>query len=322
MSDESLRLYRTMRLIRQFETTIIGLLNQGKLMGNMHLSIGQEAVAVGACDVLRRDDHIVTTHRGHGHTIAKGGDVVRMFAELFGHADGYCRGRAGSMHIADPHQGILGATAIVGGGFGMAVGAALTASTVGTDQVAVVFFGDGAVAEGLFHEALNLASLWQLPVIFICENNQYAELSHVSKHIRADIVRFAEPHLIPGVLVDGNDVRAVRSAVLAAVEAARSGGGPSLIEAATFRMGGHWEGDLMRYRDPALTQEWAVKDPIDRLRTELVDHGGALLEQQLDAIDAEVLRTVVDAAREAESGPPTPTSELLHEVYALPLGQP
>jgi TPP-dependent pyruvate/acetoin dehydrogenase alpha subunit len=305
-----------MRTIREFEQTCVRLLQQGKVIGNLHLSIGQEAVAAGVCDVLRTDDHITTTHRGHGHCIAKGGDIERMFAELFGHGDGYCKGKAGSMHIADPRVGILGATAIVGGGYGMAVGAAYAASTLGTDQVAVVFFGDGAVAEGLFHESLNLASLWQLPVVFVCENNQYAEMTHVSKHVRAEIYRFAEPHRMPGVLVDGNDVLAVRDATVEAVQRARNGNGPSLIEANTYRVGGHWEGDQAKYREPAEIEIWLKKDPLERLRERNAADQGLEGLKVLDDIDRVVGDDVAAAAARAEIGEPTSATQLLEDVYA------
>ncbi len=192
----------------------------------VHLSLGQEAVAAGVCLALRDDDTITTTHRGHGHCLAKGADPERMFAELFGRRDGYCKGKAGSMHIADARKGILGATAIVGGGLPMAVGAAFSAQVRGTDQVAVAFFGEGAVADGTFHESLNLAALWRLPAVFVCENNQYAELTHVSLHLAAPVHGLAESHGMPGVRVDGNDAEAVHAAALEAVARARDGEGP------------------------------------------------------------------------------------------------
>ena len=198
MADTAERLYRTMVAIRGFETSSERLLKRGELTGNVHLSIGQEAVAAGVCDVLRRDDHITTTHRGHGHCLAKGGDPERMFAELLGRATGYCGGKAGSMHIADPATGNLGATAIVGGGIAMAAGAALSAQVRGTDAVAVAFFGEGAVAEGSFHEALNLAAVWDLPLVLVCENNGYAELTPVAVHLRAQVHRARDAPRHPG----------------------------------------------------------------------------------------------------------------------------
>ena len=225
-SSDPLALYRAMVEVRAFEVVAERLVRSGRISGNLHLSIGQEAVAVGVCGALRADDHIVTTHRGHGHCLAKGAQPERMFAELFGHVDGYCKGRAGSMHVADPGSGILGATAIVGGSFGMALGAALSSQVLGLDRVAVAFFGEGAAGEGSLHEALNLAALWRLPVIFCCENNQYAELSHVSAHLRGSVHGYARAHRMPGVVVDGNDVLAVRAAAAEAVGQARAGRAP------------------------------------------------------------------------------------------------
>ncbi len=319
-SGQALRLYRVMRAIRAFETTSLALLKAGKLAGNLHLSIGQEAVAAGVCDALRTDDHITTTHRGHGHCVAKGGDVRRMFAELFGHADGYCKGKAGSMHIADPRKGILGATAIVGGGYAMATGAALSAQVRGTDQVAVAFFGEGAVAQGGFHEALNIAALWQLPVLFVCENNQYVEMLHVREHISGEIHRMAEPHGMPGERVDGNDVLAVRAAAGVAVERARRGAGPTLIECQTYRVGGHWEGDRQRYRDQAEVDRWRERDPLLLLRARLAGEAPELLSE-LDAIDEQVQAATQAAAGEAERGVPAPAASVLDDVYAAPVGK-
>jgi TPP-dependent pyruvate/acetoin dehydrogenase alpha subunit len=313
---EALRLYRTMRTIREFETTSVRLLKEGKLAGNLHLSIGQEAVAAGVCDVLREDDHITTTHRGHGHCVAKGGDVRRMFAELFGHQDGYCKGKAGSMHIADPRRGILGATAIVGGGYAMAVGAAFSAQVRGTDQVGVAFFGEGAVAQGGFHEALNIAALWRLPVLFVCENNQYVEMLHVREHIRAEIRRLAEPHELPGVAVDGNDVLAVRDAAEQAVARARGGGGPTLLECRTYRIGGHWEGDRQKYREAAEVEHWRALDPLLRLRERFPERAA-----EWDRVDVEVARLVHEAAALAERGTPASVDSLLEDVYAAPVGR-
>ncbi|QXJ21161.1 2-oxoisovalerate dehydrogenase [Actinomadura graeca] len=306
--DRATRLYRTMALIRGFETAAARLLRAGELSGNLHLSLGQEAVAAGVCDVLAPSDTITTTHRGHGHCLAKGGDPRRMFAELTGRVTGYCKGRAGSMHIADPGSGILGATAIVGGGLPIAVGAAWSAQVRGTDEVAVAFFGDGAVAEGAFHESLNLAALWRLPVVFVCENNQYAELLPTDMHLAAEPYRLAEPYGIPGVRVDGNDALAVRAAAEAAVGRARSGAGPTLLECVTYRTSGHYEGDPQRYRDRAEVEEWRRRDPLDRLRPALPDG----LAAEIDALT----ETSLEAAAAAALGDPEATAvDLLDDVY-------
>ena len=309
MPDTAERLYRTMVAIRGFETSSERLLKRGELTGNVHLSIGQEAVAAGVCDVLRRDDHITTTHRGHGHCIAKGGDPERMYAELLGRATGYCGGKAGSMHIADPATGNLGATAIVGGGIAIAAGAALSAQVRGTDGVAVAFFGEGAVAEGSFHEALNLAAVWDLPLVLVCENNGYAELTPVAVHLRAQVHELATPHGIPGVPVDGNDALAVRAAADAAVARARAGDGPSLLECATYRWGGHYVGDPERYRSKEEVAAWRGRDPLPRL-------AAVLGEARAAEIDAEVDAELQAAAERALAAPVTAPDALLEHVWS------
>jgi len=313
-AEEKLGLYRTMCEIRAFEEHASALLQGGDLAGNLHVSIGQEAVATGVCSPLRHDDHIVTTHRGHGHCIAKGGDVERMFAELYGHLDGYCKGRAGSMHIADPASGILGATAIVGGSLGMAMGAAFSARALGADRVAVAFFGEGAAAQGSVHEALNLAALWKLPVLFCCENNQWAELTHVSDHLSGPVHEVAAAHRVEAALVDGNDVLAVREAAAAAVARARAGEGPTLLECETYRRSGHYVGDPETYRSAEEKVAWEAKDPILRLAAEL---GGELAAERLQATEAEARAAVVAAAERASRGTPTGPEQLLEDVYAV-----
>jgi TPP-dependent pyruvate/acetoin dehydrogenase alpha subunit len=309
MAEHAERLYRTMAAIREFETSSERLLKRGELTGNVHLSIGQEAVAAGVCDVLRRDDHITTTHRGHGHCLAKGGDPERMYAELVGRSTGYCGGKAGSMHIADPATGNLGATAIVGGGIAIAAGAALSAQVRGTDQVAVAFFGEGAVAQGSFHEALNLAAVWGLPLLLVCEHNGYAELTPASVHLRAEVHRLAEPHGVPGVLVDGNDALAVRAAAADAVSHARAGAGPTLLECRTYRWSGHYVGDPQRYRSDEEVAAWRARDPIARL-AEVV---GA---ERAAAIDAEVAAALAAAARRALDAPVAGPESLLEHVWS------
>jgi TPP-dependent pyruvate/acetoin dehydrogenase alpha subunit len=313
-SSEPFALYQAMLRVRAFEVVAEHLVRGSRISGNLHLSIGQEAVAVGVCGALRGDDHIVTTHRGHGHCLAKGGQPERMFAELFGHVDGYCKGRAGSMHIADPDSGILGATAIVGGSFGMALGAALSSQVLGLDRVAVAFFGEGAAAEGSLHEALNLAALWCLPVIFCCENNQYAELSHVSLHLRGSVHGYAGAHGMPGVLVDGNDVLAVRAAAAEAVQRARAGRGPSLLECETYRHSGHYVGDPERYREQAELEAWRGRDPIMRMREHLSASGQSA--ERLDAIEQEIRATMHETAERAARGAPAEPALLLQDVYA------
>jgi TPP-dependent pyruvate/acetoin dehydrogenase alpha subunit len=309
MAEPAERLYRTMAAIRAFETSSERLLKRGELTGNVHLSIGQEAVAAGVCDVLRRDDHITTTHRGHGHCLAKGGDPERMYAELLGRSTGYCGGKAGSMHIADPATGNLGATAIVGGGIAIAAGAALSAQVRGTDQVAVAFFGEGAVAEGSFHEALNLAAVWGLPLVLVCENNQYAELTPVRVHLRAPVHRLAEPHGVSGVLVDGNDALAVRDAAATAVARARAGDGPALLECTTYRWSGHYVGDPERYRSKEEVADWRARDPIARLAAVV----GA---ERAAAIHAEVEAELTAAAERALAAPMVTADALLEHVWS------
>jgi TPP-dependent pyruvate/acetoin dehydrogenase alpha subunit len=306
-------LYRTMCEIRAFEETAARLLAGGELAGNLHLSIGQEGVAGGVCSALRPTDQIATTHRGHGHCVAKGGDIERMFAELYGHADGYCRGRAGSMHVADPGSGILGATAIVGGSFGMAVGAAFSSQVLGDERVAVAFFGEGAAAEGSLHEALNLAQLWKLPVVFCCENNQYAELTHVSEHISGRIADFGAAHGMASAAIDGNDVLAVSAAAETAVARARAGEGPSLLECETYRWSGHYVGDPERYRSSEELERWKARDPIAALRELLRDHCS---DAELEELERQVRAAVEAAAERAARGTPTPPDLILADVYA------
>jgi TPP-dependent pyruvate/acetoin dehydrogenase alpha subunit len=312
--EERLELYRQMWLIRAFEEAAERLARAGEIAGNLHLSIGQEAVAVGVCSALARQDWITTTHRGHGHCVAKGGDIERMFAELYGHVDGYSKGRAGSMHVADPGSGILGATAIVGGSFGMALGAAFAAQVLGDGRVSVAFFGEGAAAEGSLHESLNLAALWGLPIIFCCENNQYAELTPVGMHLSGDVYTFAGAHRVPGIRIDGNDVLGVRAAADAAVERARAGEGPTLLECVTYRLGGHYVGDAERYRSSEEVQEWKARDPIPRLERDL---GGEVDAERLTAIASKARADVEMAAARAARGPLAPPAVLLEDVYAI-----
>ena len=254
-----LALYRQMLRIRRFDERVIELFNQGIVKGTAHSCVGQEAVAAGACAVLRKSDFIVSHHRGHGHCLAKGADMKRMMAELLGRVDGYCKGLGGSMHIADLDINILGANGVVGAGIGIGAGAALSARMRGTDDCGVVFFGDGAANEGIFHEACNMASLWKLPVVYLCENNQYGLSTAMADSTSIGrLSQRAAAYSMPGTTVDGNDVLALRRAVSVAVARARAGAGPSLIEAMTYRWGDHsMRANLPRYRSEEEEREWS-----------------------------------------------------------------
>ena len=279
--------YELMRLSRRFEETVHEQFHEGNVPGPLHLSIGQEGVAVGGCWPLRETDVIVSTHRGHHHCIAKGARADRMMAELLGRADGYSRGRGGSMHIAIPEIGLLGTNGIVGGGIPVGTGAALGLQIDGRDDVAICFFGEGAAANGVLGEALNTASLWKLPIVFICENNRYVELTPVSVHVAGEIWKRADGYGMPGLKVDGNDVEATTAVVAEAVARARAGEGPTLIEAETYRWFGHYAGDKAAYRDEAEVETGRAGDPLVRARAELdadaADAADAAVEEQIAA---------------------------------------
>ncbi|MBA9088332.1 pyruvate dehydrogenase E1 component alpha subunit [Fontibacillus solani] len=267
-----LEMYKKMQRIRKFEETAATFFSEGKIPGFVHLYIGEEAVAVGACANLRDDDFITSTHRGHGHIVAKGGNLKLMMAELFGKETGYCKGKGGSMHIADAELGILGANGIVGAGHNIAVGAGWSAQYRGTNQVSVCFFGDASTNISSFHEAMNLASVWKLPVIFVCENNLYGiSVSQERHQAIKDISLRAAGYGIPSLTADGNDVFAVYEHVNKAIERARAGGGPSLLEFKTYRHRGHFEGDTGAYRPADEVSEWLKKDPIPRLERYMLD---------------------------------------------------
>ncbi len=296
--------YRRMKTIREFEERIMDLYARGLVPGLAHLYVGEEAVASGVCAALNQDDYITSTHRGHGHVIAKGADLQRMMAELFGKKTGYCKGKGGSMHIADMEAGILGANGIAGGGLPIATGAAWSAKWRKTQQVAVCFFGDDASNNGTFHESLNLASIHKLPVVFVCENNLYGISVCQAKHMAiTDIAIRATAYDIPGVTVDGNDVVEVHQAAFKAVERARAGEGPTLIECKTYRWRGHHEGDPNqggRYRSTDEIQAWKEKCPIARLAAKMLQNKH-ISKKGLEAIDHEVSQAIDEAVAFADA---------------------
>ena len=310
------RTLEAMWRIRRFEEAVDDLFARGLMHGTMHLAIGQEASATGTCFALREDDAITSTHRGHGHCIAKGADLEAMMAELLAKETGYCRGRGGSMHLADVATGNLGANGIVAGGIPIAAGAGLAYRLQGIDRVVVSFFGDGASNEGAFHEAVNLAAIWKLPVIFVCENNKYGMSFSTEKSMATEtIAERGAAYGIPGVTVDGNDVEAVHEAVTEAVTRARSGEGPTLVEALTYRWKGHSKSDKNLYRTKEEISEWRDKDPIGRFEALVVERG------VLDAAAIEEVRTAAtndirDAARRANAAPDANPDDLLDAVFA------
>ena len=309
-------MYRTMVRIRTFEERARKEFAAGKIPGFVHLYSGEEAVAVGACANLTNDDYITSTHRGHGHLIAKGGRTDQMMAEVFAKKTGYNKGKGGSMHIADMEIGILGANGIVGGGIPIAGGAALSAQIRGTDQVAICFLGDGASNTTRFHEGVNLASCWKLPVVYVIENNLYAESTCIADTCNlANIADKAGAYGIPGVTVDGNDVLAVYEAIGEAVTRARGGEGPTLVECKTYRWHGHFEGDAMTYRTKEELEEWKKMDPIPRFRKNLVEIG-TFTEQEANKIDQEVAKEVDEAVKFADESPLPAPEETLEDVYA------
>jgi len=305
-----------MHLIRKFEEAAEASYMRGLIHGTMHLSIGQEASAVGSILPLAPDDYILSTHRGHGHCIAKGADASRMFAEFFGKETGYCRGRGGSMHIADIEGGNLGANGIVGGGLPIAVGVGMSIRAQKLARVCVVFFGDGATNEGAFHEALNMASIWKLPIVFVCENNKYAMSMDIALSMAVrDVAERAGAYAMPGVTVDGNDLAAVAAAARTAIERARSGAGPSLVECKTYRIRGHSKSDRNLYRTKEEIEAWREADPIGRLEAELLA-SGRFTKAELAAIERDA-QTRIDEALEFAKGSPDPDpAQLTRDVYA------
>jgi pyruvate dehydrogenase E1 component alpha subunit len=317
LDDDTLRTaLMRMRLIRRFEEVAEASYMRGLVHGTMHLSIGQEASAVGAVLALRADDYILSTHRGHGHCIAKGADPARMLAEFFGKETGYCRGRGGSMHIADIDGGNLGANGIVAGGLPIAVGVGMSINAQKLGRVCMVFFGDGASNEGAFHESLNMASIWKLPVVFVCENNKYAMSMDIALAMAVpNVADRASAYAMPGVAIDGNDLPAVAAASRAAVERARSGGGPTLIDCKTYRWRGHSKSDRNLYRTKDEIDGWRKRDPITRLEAELV------AQKRLDAGEiADIAKRAHDAIERAlefaKTSPDPDPADLMRDVYA------
>ena len=317
-TPDPVKLLRQMILVREFEELAIKLRIAGKIYGHLHPYVGQEAIAVGVCANLTPADRVTSTHRGHGHCVAKGADIGRMMAELFGRVDGYCKGKGGSMHIADFAVGMLGANGIVAGGIPTAAGAALAAKLDGKGDVAVAFFGDGAVTEGEFHETMNISSVWKLPIIFVCENNQYASNNAVEvQHRIVDVAVHAAAYDMPGQTVDGNDVLAVFEAARTAVKRARSGEGPSLLECKTYRRYFH----VMRDRPPpelrpeAEIAAWVERDPITRLAAELTNRG-VLGEIEVARMRKEVEDELARAVDFAEQSPFPDPKDLYADVFA------
>jgi pyruvate dehydrogenase E1 component alpha subunit len=308
-------LFEKMLEIRRFEEKVWDLFGRNLIPGTLHLYIGEEATAVGVCANLRDDDYITSTHRGHGHCIAKGARVDKMMAELLGKKTGYCKGKGGSMHVADASVGILGATAVVGSGIPIAVGAGLSCKLRKTDQVVACFFGDGASNNGTFHESLNMAAIWKLPIIFVCENNLYAMGTRISNVTAIDnMAQRAIAYGMPGVTVDGNDAVTVFQAAGRAVERARKGEGPTLLECQTYRHKGHSRFDPATYRPEEEVEEWMKRDPIMRLRKKLIQER-VLSEEQANGINKRIIAEVEQAAEFALESSYPELEEALDDVF-------
>lgn len=315
--DKAKNMYKSMEDIRNFEESVRRFFAAGEIPGFVHLYAGEEAIAVGVCAHLTDGDYITSTHRGHGHCIAKGGDLNNMMAEIFGRATGLCKGKGGSMHIADMDKGILGANGMVGGGFGLATGAAMTNKYKKNDHVAICFFGDGAANEGIFHECLNMASIWKLPVVFVNENNLFAESTPQWYASASEtIAERAAAYNMPGVRVNGKDVVAVYEIAGEAIERARRGDGPTLIECVTYRNYGHFEGDAETYKAPeGEEKEWAEVEPLDVFREYAIENG-LLTEEELDELREESRRDVEEAVKFAKESPEPAPESLYDDVFA------
>ncbi len=307
-------MYRALWRIRHFEGQVQRLAAAGEIPGFPHLSTGQEAVAVGVCSQLERDDVLFTSHRGHGHVLAKGSDLEATFAEILGRQRGLCGGRGGSMHLVDAANGVLGATGVVAGNLALAAGAAWAAQALGKKNISVVFFGDGATGAGAFHETLNLAALWRLPVLFVCENNGVAEFTTREEHSNVKYVSsFAAPYEIATKTIDGNDLPTVFAAAREAIAVLRTGAGPYLLECMTFRMAGHYVGDSQQYRSKQELQQIREKCPIERLKRTLIGRG--VSDTELDAIAERASKEVLEAVERARAGPRPDPAGILDYVY-------
>ena len=313
--DDLRQMYQTMLLIRRFEEQSVSFYKSGEIRGSLHPCIGQEATAVGACAALRRDDYMTCTYRGHGQAIAKGLDPKAAMAELLGRKTGCSQGKGGSMHFTDPAVGLLGENAIVGAGVPIAVGAAMTAQLDKTDRVAITFFGDGAVNQGAFLEALNLAAIWDLPIIFFCENNLYSEMTPIKAMVKLEqLIDRATAYGIRGVRVDGYDPIAVYEVTRAAVERARRGEGPTFIEAMTYRLFGHMVGDTEPYRTKEEVAAWRQRDPITTFPQRLIDEFG-LTHNEIEAVKAQVEAEIAEISRFALASPWPDVSEIAEGVF-------
>ncbi len=317
-AEKLLWMYDKMLKSRFFEEKIAEAFAAGKLHGTMHLYTGEEACAAGAVAALEQADYITSTHRNHGHAIAKGGDINKMMAEMFGKKTGSCGGKGGSMHITDIAGGNIGGNGVVAGGVSIATGAALALKMQGRPQVVLCFFGDGARAEGVFHESVNMASLWRLPLVLVCENNQYAVSTAPHRYLaRNDAAALGRAYNIPGESVDGNDVLAVYERVSEAVARARGGEGPSYVECQTYRWRGHSKSDQNRYRTREEIDAWILKDPIPRFRKVLIE-SGIISEERADEIEAQALGLIEESIRFAERSPDPPLEDLARDVYSGP----
>lgn len=307
--------WRMMNRIRAFEEKSVEMYKQGLMGGSLHSYIGQEAVATGVGMVMEKKDYMTMTYRGRGQALAKGADLFRLFAEMLGRVDGYCKGKGGPMHIASMELGILGANGIVGAGIPIAVGAALTAKTKKEQRVAFTFFGDGATNQGAFHEGMNLAAVFRLPVIFICENNLYSEMTPIQDSLLNEhIAERGAAYRIPSYVVDGNDVRAVYEVVKEATDRARSGGGPAFIEAKTYRLVGHMFGDPETYRDKSEVEEWRQKEPLLRFKT-VCTNNNLVSDERLASIVEEVRHQINEAYESAKGSAETGMEEIFTDVY-------
>lgn len=316
-TDDLLGMLRVLAQIRVFEGQVQRLAAAGEVPGFPHLSTGQEAVAVGVCSHLSPEDKLFTSHRGHGHTLAKGADIEATFAEILGRDTGVCRGRGGSMHLVDAANGVLGATGVVGGNLPLAAGAAWAAQARGEKHISVVFFGDGATGAGVFHETVNLAVLWKLPVLFVCENNGYAEFTSREEHSNVKHVStFAAPYDMTARTVDGNDVLVVHAAAGEALAKLRRGEGPYLLECMTYRMAGHFVGDAQHYRSKEELAAMRAKDPIERLERHLLGQGVA--QSQLDAVTGQAKLEVQQAVERARAAPRPAPGTVGEYVYSAP----